>query len=85
MTEPSKSPDTLRAAAEAADALISRIEERIADHLSRGDALDEAKAFYEIVEILETSREIATLRMALDQDPSRWGEPNPMAAGDNTG
>jgi len=78
-------PDELRAAATAADALISRIEELIADHLSRGEALDEKEAFYEIVEALEIAPEIATLRMALGEEPTRFGEPNPMAAGGNTG
>ena len=45
-------------ALEAADALISRIEDRIADHLAKkGDALDEKEAFYEIVQMLETAPE----------------------------
>ena len=79
------SPEDLRRAAEAADAMISRIEELVADHLSRGEALDEKEAFYQIVEALETAPEIATLRMALGEDPTRFGEPNPMAAGNNTG
>ena len=75
----------LKAAAEAADRLISRIEEIVADHLSRRGKADEEAAFYEIVETLETSREIATLRMALGQDPVRFGEPTLLAGGDHTG
>jgi len=75
----------LRAAAEAADRLISRIEEIVVDHLQPGRDADEAGAFYEIVRTLEVSREIATLRMALGRDPVRFGEPTPYAAGDNTG
>lgn len=88
MTDYSKGhggPEDLRAAAQAADALIARVEELVADHLSRGDALDEKRAFYEIVETLETAREIAALRMALGQDPSRFGEPTPLASPVNTG
>ena len=77
--------EELRAAARAADALISRLEELVAEHLSRGGALDEKAAFYEIVEALETAPEIVPLRMALGEDPSRFGEPNPMASGGNTG
>jgi hypothetical protein len=65
--------------------MISRIEELVADHLSRGDALDEKEAFYQIVEALETAPEIAVLRMALGDDPVRFGEATPLAAGDNTG
>ncbi|WP_374470849.1 hypothetical protein [Phenylobacterium sp.] len=79
------SPEELRAAAEAADALISRIQDRVADHLSKTGEIDEKEAFYEIVEMLETSQEITKLRMALGQDPHRFGEPTPYAAGDNTG
>ena len=75
----------LRAALEAADALISRIEEMVADHLSKKDALDEAKAFYDVVEALETAPEIATVRMALGRDPERFGEDTPVAHGGHTG
>ena len=75
----------LRAALEAADALISRIEELVADHLSKKDALDEAKAFYDVVEALETAPEIATVRMALGRDPERFGEDTPVAHGGHTG
>lgn len=83
--DPHGSPDELLAAAKAADAMISRIEELVADHLSRGDALDEKAAFYEIVEALEIAPEIAVLRMALGEEPTRFGEPNPMASGGHTG
>ncbi|HEY8615570.1 hypothetical protein [Phenylobacterium sp.] len=79
------SPEELRAAAEAADALISRIQDRVADYLSKTGEIDEKEAFYEIVEMLETSQEITKLRMALGQDPHRFGDPTPVAAGDNTG
>ena len=73
-------------ALEAADALISRIEDRIADHLAKkGDALDEKEAFYEIVQMLETAPEIAVVRMALGQEPERWGDRTPMASAGNTG
>jgi hypothetical protein len=69
----------------AANALIGRIEEIIADALAKKDDLDEAEAFYRIVELLETAPEITTVRMALGDDPHRFGEPTPVAAGDNTG
>ena len=75
----------MRAAAEAANQLIERIEEIIADHLQPGREMDEKAAFYAIVTAIEDSREIAILRMALDDDPSRFGEPTPVAAGDHTG
>jgi hypothetical protein len=75
----------LREALAAADALISRIEELVADRLSQAGDFDEAEAFYRIVEALETAPEIAKVRMALGQDPHRFGEPTPVAAGDNTG
>jgi hypothetical protein len=78
-------PQELRAALQAADALISRIEELIADHLSRKDALDEKEAFYQVVEALEIAPEITRIRLALDDDPHRFGEPTPAAAGDSTG
>lgn len=79
------SPQELRAAAEAADALISRIEDRIADHLAKKDDLDEKAAFYEIVEMLETSQEITALRMALGREPTRWGDDSPLGAPGHTG
>ncbi|CAN7523754.1 hypothetical protein LJR225_003766 [Phenylobacterium sp. LjRoot225] len=69
----------------AANALISRLEDLVADHLSKGDALDEKEAFYQLVEALETAPEIGKLRLALGDDPHRFGEPTPVAAGDNTG
>jgi hypothetical protein len=75
----------MRAAAQAANRLIERIEEIIADHLRPGREADEKAAFYEIVTAIEDSREIAILRMALDDDPSRFGDPTPYAAGDRTG
>jgi hypothetical protein len=75
----------LRAAAEAANRLIERIEEVVVDALEPGHDLDEKQAFYEIVKVLEDSREVAILRMALDDDPARFGEPTPFAAGDHTG
>jgi hypothetical protein len=81
-----ESPEAVREALEAADALISRIEDLIADHLAKkGDDLDEKEAFYQVVEALEIAPEIAKIRMALGQDPHRFGEPTPAAAGDNTG
>jgi hypothetical protein len=75
----------MRAAAEAANRLIERIEEIVADTLQPGREADETAAFYKIVTTLEDCREIAVLRMALDDDPSRFGEPTPFAAGDHTG
>ncbi|THD77386.1 MAG: hypothetical protein E7812_15760 [Phenylobacterium sp.] len=75
----------MKAAAEAADQLINRLQEIVADHLSRGEDLDEEEAFYEIVETLETAREVTRLRMALGDDPHRFGDPTPMAGGDHTG
>ena len=80
-----QAPEKVQEALEATDALISRIEDLIADHLSKKDALDEKEAFYQVVEALETAPEIAKVRMALGQDPHRFGEPTPVAAGDNTG
>lgn len=78
-------PAALRQAVEAADALISRLEELVADELGKKGELDEAEAFYRIVQMLETAPEITTVRMALGQDPARFGEPTPLAAGDSTG
>ena len=69
----------------AANALIMRLEELVADRLARKGELDEAEAFYDIVEILETAPEITRLRLALGDDPHRFGEPTPAAAGDRTG
>ena len=79
------SPDDLRAALEAADTLISRIQEVTADHLSKKDALDETRAFYDVVEILETAPEITKVRMALDRDPHRFGDDTPAAHHGHTG
>ena len=78
-------PEEVRAALEAADRLISRLEELVADHLSKKDGLDEKEAFYQLVEALETAPEITRVRMALGDDPHRFGDPTPAAAGDNTG
>jgi hypothetical protein len=78
-------PEAQHAALLAADALINRLEELVADELSKKDGLDEKQAFYRIVEMLETSAEITVVRMALGQDPARFGEPTPYAAGDSTG
>lgn len=78
-------PEDLRAALEAADALISRIQEVAADHLSRKAALDESRAFYDMVEILETAPEITKVRMALDRDPHRFGEDTPASHHQHTG
>ena len=78
-------PEALRAALEAADALISRLEELVAGELAKTDGLDEKEAFSRIVEMLETAPEIARVRMALGQDPARFGEPTPYASGDSTG
>lgn len=75
-----------REALEAADAFISRVQDRIADFLGeKHDGLDEAAAFYEIVAMFETSPEITKLRMALGQDPSRWGDRSPLASPGHTG
>jgi len=73
--------DALRAA----NRLIMRLEELIADRLASQQAFDEAAAFYDIVEMLETAPEIAKVRLALGDDPHRFGEPTPAAAGDGTG
>ncbi|CAN7492015.1 hypothetical protein LJR219_003382 [Phenylobacterium sp. LjRoot219] len=86
MTEhPHDSPEALRAALAAADALINRLEELIADHLSKKDDLDEKEAFYQLVEALETAPEVTKVRLALGDDPHRFGDPTPVAAGDSTG
>lgn len=82
MTETS---DELKAAAVAADRLISRLQDLVADHLSKKDALDEARAFYDVVEALETAPEITELRAALGRDPYRFGEETPAAHGGHTG
>ena len=79
------SPQAQHAALAAADALISRIEELVADQLAKTHGVDEKEAFYRIVELLETAPEIAQVRLALHQDPARFGEPTPYAAGDHTG
>jgi hypothetical protein len=84
MTDPSQG-EGLKPALQAADALISRLQDLVADELAKKDDLDEAKAFYRIVELLETAQEITQVRMALGDDPARFGEPTPVAAGDNTG
>lgn len=78
-------PEALREALAAADALISRIQDLVAGELSKKEGLDEAGAFYRIVEMLETSAEITKVRLALGQDPARFGDPTPLAAGDHTG
>ena len=78
-------PDALREALQAADALISRIEDLVADQLSKKEGLDETEAFYRIVEMLETAHEVAKVRLALGDDPQRFGEATPVAAGDHTG
>jgi predicted house-cleaning noncanonical NTP pyrophosphatase (MazG superfamily) len=82
---PSDKTAELRMAAEAANQLINRLQEIVAEHLSHGEHLDETAAFYEIVETLETAREVARLRLALNDDPARFGDPTPFAAGDHTG
>jgi hypothetical protein len=74
-----------RQALAAANALISRLEDLVADHLSKGQALDEKEAFYQLVEALETAPEIGKVRLALGDDPHRFGAATPFAAGDNTG
>lgn len=78
-------PEARLAALAAADALISRVQDLVADELSKRAGLDEKAAFYRIVELLETSPEITQVRLALGQDPARFGEPTPYAAGDHTG
>jgi hypothetical protein len=78
-------PEALREALTAADALISRIQDLVAGELAKREGLDEAACFYRIVETLETSPEITKVRLALGQDPARFGEPTPFAAGDHTG
>ncbi|MCR5877938.1 hypothetical protein [Phenylobacterium sp. J367] len=79
------SPEELRRATEAADALISRLQEAIADRLARTGEIDEAEGFYELVQLLETSPEITTVRMALGRDPHRVGEPTPLSRPGHTG
>jgi hypothetical protein len=75
----------LHEALQAAERLISRIQEVAADHLSRKDGLDERRAFYDVVEILETAPEINQVRTVLGQDPTRFGEETPVAHGGHTG
>jgi len=69
----------------AANALLNRLEDLVADHLAKQGGLDEKEAFYQLVEALETAPEIAKVRLALGDDPHRFGVPTPAAAGDNTG
>lgn len=80
-----ETPEALRAALIAADALINRLQELVADHLSKKADIDEKEAFYQLVEALETAPEIAVVRMALDDDPHRFGDPTAVAATDHTG
>jgi hypothetical protein len=76
----------LRKALTAANRLIDQLQELAADHLAKkGADLDEAKAFYDIVEVLETAHEIDEVRMALGDEPTRFGEPSPFSAGNHTG
>jgi hypothetical protein len=75
----------LRAALAAANRLIERLEELVADRLSQTGEIDEKEAFYQLVEVLETAPEIAVVRLALNDDPHRFGAATPVAAGDNTG
>lgn len=77
--------DELQEAVEAADRLISRLEELVADHLSKKDALDESRAFYDLVEALETAPEIRKVRTALGRNPEHFGEDTPVAHAGNTG
>jgi hypothetical protein len=88
MTDATPAPDTpeaLRAALKAADALINRLQELVADRLSRTGDIDEKEAFYQLVEALETAPEIVVVRMALGDDPHRFGDPTAVAATDHTG
>lgn len=82
---PHDSPEALRAALAAADRLINRLEELIADHLSKKADLDEKEAFYQLVEALETAPEVTQVRLALGDDPHRFGDPTPVAGVDHTG
>jgi hypothetical protein len=82
--DPQGDPLALRAALDAANRLINRLQELVADHLAK-TAIDEREAFYQLVQALETAPEITAIRMALDDDPARFGEPTPAAAGDHTG
>lgn len=75
----------LRAALEAADALISRLQETVGARLSEGDALDEEAAFYELVQMLEIAPEITKVRVALERDPYRFGEETPASHHTHTG
>jgi hypothetical protein len=77
-------PD-LRAALEEAEKLISRIQDVAAGHLSKQADFDEARAFYDVVEILETAPEIGAVRTALGLDPTRFGDESPVAHGGHTG
>jgi hypothetical protein len=69
----------------AADKLINRLQEAVADHLSKKGEIDEKEAFYQLVELLETAPEITAVRMALGDNPSRFGDPTPLEQGDHTG
>lgn len=75
----------LREALEAADALISKVEERIVDVLAERGEVDEKAAFYDIVEMFEVSPEITKLRLAIGQDPTRWGDRSAMGSLNHTG
>lgn len=71
-------------ALKAADVLISRLQEKVGARLEAGN-VDADAAFDEIVVELETAPEITTIRMALQEDPSRFGEKRPTSSASNTG
>lgn len=77
--------EDLREAAEAAERLISRLQEVAADHLEKTSDFDGAEAFYQLVQALETAPEITILRTALGRDPYRFGEPTPLSRPGHTG
>lgn len=77
--------DDVREAAEAAERLISRLQEIAADHLAKTKDFDGAEAFYQLVQALETAPEITALRVALGRDPYRFGEPTPLSRAGHTG
>lgn len=77
--------EDIRAAAEAAERLISRLQEIAADHLGKTNDFDGAEAFYQLVQALETAPEITTLRTALGRDPYRFGERTPLSRAGHTG
>ena len=66
--------DTVEAL-DAADRLISRLQDRVAEQLPPDSNIGPEDAFHEIVGELEAAEEIDEVRSALGRDPNRFGSP----------